>query len=330
MHHQEQSTTTASESAKQQLANALEALYSNSKKLESKLDKIEDIRPSANTYIDAAAALTPEPTTAADTDVMNNIFESPQLPPPPPPPPPLIKKKNDTFFNEFLTKSDDLIAQTQFKLERLSKLDSIAATKPVAPKPSVLALEEKMKPASPDTSQPPALPLPPVNNTQLDIGLINNSKSLIDLKLSTSSNGPIDPATTTTTTTTYNNNNTIDLLFDISNDNSFSLNTEPLKQRDSYFDLIGITRNDPLPPPPPLPPSNRSQTPNNILNYSSSGNNSRSQSPYKDDLLDSLLGGSGSQQPETFSNYSVSQLIFSRISPICSAQTNLFSFLGLF
>ncbi len=31
------------------------------------------------------------------------------------------KKSNDLFFNEFLTKSDDLLAQTQSKLEKLGK-----------------------------------------------------------------------------------------------------------------------------------------------------------------------------------------------------------------
>jgi hypothetical protein len=245
---------------------------------------------------------------------MNNIFESRTLTtsvdtPSAVAPPPLIKKKNDTFFNEFLTKSDDLIAQTQFKLERLSKLDTI--TKPIAPKPNNLALDSKLKPASPPTVQP-AVPLPVVTSIQIPEIIttmsitplvdsnelnyfnmnnnnnnndINNSKSLIDLKSSAEASAEVIASTAASTSS---NINTIDLLFDVNNANSYSLNTEPLKQRDSYFDLIGISRSDSS-SHVEQPPVNSFQT-SNILNYSStSTNNSRSNSPYRDDLLDSLL-----------------------------------------
>lgn len=43
--------------AQSQLAMALEALKNNSKKLDAKLDKIDDITPSANSYFDTSAAL---------------------------------------------------------------------------------------------------------------------------------------------------------------------------------------------------------------------------------------------------------------------------------
>lgn len=100
-------------SPQSQLASALEALRHNSKALESKLDKIEDITPSPNSYFDVSALPDVEEnqlrTTNEEQTGMNQT--------------PIIKKKNDSFFNEFLTKSDDLIAQTQSKLEKLSKLE---------------------------------------------------------------------------------------------------------------------------------------------------------------------------------------------------------------
>jgi hypothetical protein len=243
--------------------------------------------------------LTPEPDENDSKKIsnMNNIFERSvtDLSPgsgsvvTPVPPPPAIRKKNDSFFNEFLSKSDDLIAQTQFKLEKLSKLETI--TKPLAPKPTNLALNEKVKPAvsnvipeiittsvTPvaDTSQTIGLSLNNNNNKNQSAVDINNSKSLIDLK----SLEQITTTTTETTTNTTTTTNPIDLLFD-DNENSYSLTTEPLKQRDSYFDLIGISKSDSS----NLNEQKSQPIANSILNV-----NSRSNSPYRDDLLDNLLG----------------------------------------
>ena len=260
--------------------------------------------------------LTPEPDDFIETKKspnnatnMNNIFErsaseinhTPSQQPVQPTP--LIKRKNDTFFNEFLTKSDDLIAQTQFKLDKLSKLESI--TKPLAPKPTILALDEKHKPATSSPTQivPENVTTPLVEKIekkveefqshqakqQTNLSLtndLNNSKSLIDLK---SWEQQEQTHSNTTIETKPTQANPIDLLFDV-NENSYSLNTEPLKQRDSYFDLIGITRSDSSNIKQQNP---RSQTPtNSIMNFNAS---SRSNSPYRDDLLDSLIG----QQPDS-------------------------------
>ena len=206
----------SSESAKNQLAMALEALRNNSKKLESKLDKIEDVTPVSNVYNEPVVK-------------KNKNDEE-------------IKKKNDSFFNDILTKSDDLITQTQQKLDRLNKLDSAyksnAPTKPMAPivdKPKPSPVPSPIPSSSPSPSPSPNF-LPADSSLMPNSSNINNSASLIDLK---SFETPLanEPNSHTSLITTD-----IDILFD-SNENTFSLNAEPLKTGESYFDLIGISSN---------------------------------------------------------------------------------------
>jgi hypothetical protein len=139
----------------------------------------------------------------------------------------VIKKKNDSFFTEFLSKSDNLIAQTQQKLEKLSKLESV--NKPLAPIPPVVPVV-KPKPVASIV----------VGGLNPEIGSINNSKSLIDLKSTASpavSSSETQPPATAPS-------NQIDLLFDV-NEEAFTLNTEPIKTGDSYFDLIGLASTEP-------------------------------------------------------------------------------------
>lgn len=148
-----------------------------------------------------------------------------------------------------------MIAQTQNRLERLTKLESInksfvtktAAPPPPKPKPmasTVIPTSITPKPShhDPPTSSPQSLSLSASPNNSL-----NNSKSLIDLK-STETPLPTIPDAQATTSAPIEPvvNNQVDLLFDL-NEQSFTLNTEPIKQGASYFDLIGLS-SDPVPP----------------------------------------------------------------------------------
>lgn len=210
-------------SAKSQLASALEALKNNSRNLETKLERLDDITPSPNTYYDSSIQdqSPPEPVNNAQA--------------------PSIKMKNDSFFNEFLTKSDDLIAQTQNKLDRLSKLDSV--NKPLAP------LAQNAAPA-PTKPKPTATITTEDTNKSLGSNLvspssasINSSKSLIDLKSSDSQ--IINSNSAVSNQTDLGQNSQVDALFDLNSGQSFTLNSEPIKQGESYFDLIGLSSNEP-------------------------------------------------------------------------------------
>lgn len=186
----------------------------------------------------------------------------------------IIRKQNDTFFNDILSKSDDLITQTQSKLEKLSKLESVQkplaiATKssaPPPPKPKPVAStivpssssqstsstkmtlpQESTTPTSSSTSPPPP-PTTTTQSSQLGISTtsINNSKSLIDFKASDSTQssesvpGAAAPQQQTdAVSTTPQPPQQVDLLFDL--DAGFTLSSEPIKQGASYFDLIGLS-----------------------------------------------------------------------------------------
>jgi hypothetical protein len=155
----------------------------------------------------------------------------------------LKKKQNDSFFNDILTKSDTLLAQTQQKMERLSRLETVA--KPLAPAIPV--------PTAPPTPKPkPMATILTTTNTP-DVASINNSKSLIDLKqqpqpqpqpsvqlvtAATSQNQNVEKNVSNNSS----NSNQVDLLFDL-NDHSFTLNTQPIEQTNSYFDLLGLDSN---------------------------------------------------------------------------------------
>ena len=253
-------------SAQDQLTLALEALRNNSKKLDAKLDKIEDLTISATTYYDTSANTnththththTHTKTPVALTDDDDEATAAASLVPAAAPPQEnqQIKKKNDSFFNEFLSKSDNLIAQTQRKMERLSQLDSIA--KPVAPpappspapkakpKPTATILNKTPAPAPAPSPSPSPSPTPSLlantssSSKDSDPLAINSSKSLIDLKQS-SENLSSATAASDVTTPLSAVKPQVDLLFDL-DDQSFTLNTEPIVQTNSYFDLIGLS-----------------------------------------------------------------------------------------
>lgn len=189
----------------------------------------------------------------------------PKKPPPPVPPPPSTQKQptavnnefiqsknqeNKKFFSEFLTKSDDLIAKTQMKLEELSK-KSVA---PIAPSasPAATAAGVLVTVSQPivissqpliETQRKIEVPSTP-NNTQANLLTTSsqptNSKSLIDLKsFDVQLQNPIE-----FTVSNPQPPSDIDLLLDINHGNEYCLNTEPLKQGDSYFDLIGLTKSE--------------------------------------------------------------------------------------
>ena len=178
---------------------------------------------------------------------MQQKLKKAPAPAPPIPPPPMttsntgvnsnkeIQQKTDDnskFFSDFLSMSDSLIAKTQMKLEELSKKSTT----------TVLQFQTPVKSLTNNEPQP-------VNNNDLNktqsVGLnapplpIPNSSSLIDLK-----SFDIQPIQMTSQKQPeVQNQAQIDLLFDINNDN-FLLNTEPLKQGDSYYDLIGLTKSN--------------------------------------------------------------------------------------
>jgi hypothetical protein len=149
-----------------EISQALAALMNNSKNLEQKLDKIDDLQP----YVDTSRTVTRSPSpsplpslinraisplassfsTSTITKVQNqpivtsnsssvdgNISSSN-----------VLKKRNETFFNDFLGRSDDLITQTQKKLERLSKLETVNKTAlPAPPKPDEKPIKAKPVPS---------------------------------------------------------------------------------------------------------------------------------------------------------------------------------------
>ena len=212
-----ESVAQPTQSAQAQLALALEALRNNSQKLELKLDKIDDITISSAQYYDIAASEDAKPTEKEE-----------------------VKKKNDSFFNDILSKSDDLLTQTQQKLEKLSKLESVV--KPLAPiPPSQPVVKPKPQPSIITPQQTTTEIKSPSSNTSIASSLnpsannnINNSKSLIDLKSSEVTSQVELPSVIEIKPTQ------VDILFDL-NDSNIQLNTEPLKLGASYFDLIGLS-----------------------------------------------------------------------------------------
>lgn len=276
-----------------ELNSILAALNANSQKLESKIDHEEDMRPSSNIYIDATSSSTTSNTT--------NTTET-------------IKQKNESFFIDILSKSDDLIAQTQNKLERLSKLDTVAkpigpvlSTTPVAPKAKPVPSQVPNAGTPPSNSQqqvPPRVSPSPVlgentskNQPNLLLSQSTNiipSKSLIDFKADGNSSvvDSTEPATVA-------QSQMIDLLLDISEENpansTLVLSTEPMKQNESYFDLIGLNKSNSQ-----FSLTGSQQTSGVVVAPGSSllellseenGNISvETSSSFKDDLLDSMLG----------------------------------------
>jgi hypothetical protein len=129
-----------------------------------------------------------------------------------------LNNENNKFYNEFLTKSEDLIAKTQIKLEELNRKSSLA---------------QQFPSVSPDNKES-SLNLP-------DPATVQNSKSLINLKTydqiadcalqpAHDMTGAIAPPTEA------------DLLFDMNLD--YNLNTEQIKKTESYYDLIGLSKSN--------------------------------------------------------------------------------------
>lgn len=214
-------------SAKEQLSLALNALRTNSQRLESKLDKIEDLSITPTSFFDTSKTLHTDDEEKGEEDG-EAVAEQPIAV--------TAKKKNDSFFSDFLSKSDDLIAQTQLKMERLSRLETIA--KPMAP---AIPLTSSPTPPQPKprptatilgTSKPSPLPSP-------------SSQNLIDLKQQEQEPQlKMPPTVDNGIAINASSANQVDLLFDISHDQAFTLSTEPIAQTNSYFDLIGLTSFD--------------------------------------------------------------------------------------
>ena len=184
-----------------QIEMALQALKKNSEKLESKLEKLDDITPSSNSYYDVS------PYDISPTEA----------------PIPEIKKKNEDFFNDILSKSDNLIAQTQNKLEQLSKLETVNKPLPILVDDQTVSQEKQKPTASLNTPE----------------STINNSKSLIDLKTSQSQ---INIPDVCTPAQEYNQ---VDLLFDVSIDQYVPVYSS-IRPEGSYVDLIGLENNEPI------------------------------------------------------------------------------------
>ena len=263
----EEEEVEASPDAKAQLAMALQALMENSKRLETigANDHVDLLLLTNDTSKAPKRAAPPLPSATAATASATATTAA--------------AAANDSFFYDFLNKSDSLLAQTQQKLERLSKLDSM--NKPAAPSP----------PPPPPPPPPPTLPQP--TQTTLSVAIaadLINSKSLIDLK-STQSQTNIPAAANANTNSQQQQqqqqqapSHIVDLvLFDVESSEqnaptdavsssstssasqaptsaAFTLSTEPLKQGASYFDLIGL-HSDAMPQPPPLPSTHSERNP---------------------------------------------------------------------
>lgn len=187
-----------------QIELALQALKKNSERLESKLEKLDDITPSSNSYYDVSPFSPTEDNSPTEAPI------------------PEIKKKNEDFFNDILSKSDNLIAQTQNKLELLSKLETI--NKPL----SILTQEQTVSSEKPK----------PTTSLNTPESTINNSKSLIDLKTSQSQINIPDVSSPN------QERNQIDLLFDVSTDQYVPVFSS-IKPEGSYVDLLGLESNEP-------------------------------------------------------------------------------------
>ena len=150
----------AKQAAKRQIQEALNALRGNSEHLESKLDNIEKIADLVTPYVYDPAVDGPTDMSIPLPKSINKLRADPKISnlesnittgisliktfisddskthPTPTLQQATIqttnatmatpvdhKKSNDLFFNDFLSKSDNLLAQTQSKLERLGKLE---------------------------------------------------------------------------------------------------------------------------------------------------------------------------------------------------------------
>jgi len=113
---------------------------------------------------------------------------------------------------------------------------------------------------------------------------INNSKSLIDLKQPQQPQPQSQVATNQNQNveTTASNSNQVDLLFDL-NDHSFTLNTQPIEQTNSYFDLLGLDSN--------------SETNNNNNSNNNSNENNKTISSSNVNILQSLFDFDSSSHP---------------------------------
>lgn len=146
----------AKQAAKRQIQEALNALKGNSENLESKLDKIDLVADLVTPYVYDPVVDGPIDTSIPLPKSINKLRADPKISnlesniatgisliktmmaddskthPTQPPKLPIssnvpmatpveYKKSNDQFFNDFLSKSDNLLAQTQSKLERLGK-----------------------------------------------------------------------------------------------------------------------------------------------------------------------------------------------------------------
>jgi hypothetical protein len=163
-----------------------------------------------------------------------------------------------------LSKSDQLISQTQNKLEKLSKLESVnkpimvaksSAPPPPKPKPTPSPLPSSTTGAS---SSPLTLPNEQQQqSSSLSISTnasIINSKSLIDFKASDEAAAAATAAAAAEQATAPAANNQVDLLFDL-NEAGFTISSEPIKQGASYFDLLGLSGSSEPQPTQPLPPT---------------------------------------------------------------------------
>ncbi len=144
-------------SAQNALQAYLASLQKQSLVLDSKIEKEDDITPSANVYVDISSASvaalkdTESTVSGSASSVSLAASDSSQ-----------IRQKNDSFFNDILGKSEDLIAQTQSKLDRLAKLETVV--KPLGPILSSTPVVQKVRPQPspvPGKSDAPAPPPPP-------------------------------------------------------------------------------------------------------------------------------------------------------------------------
>ena len=234
-----------------------------------------------------------------------------KAPPPPIPPPPKSKSvisdanekfevktdDNSKFFSDFLSMSDNLITKTQMKLEELNK----KATQAV---PTSQLNNTQNQYNHPQINEPQKSQI--INNqtssifncnkTQ-NVGLTTplpppNSKSLIDLNA-------FDEQTFDMTNQQHQamvtqTETQIDKLFDINN-NDFFLNTEPLTQRDSYYDLIGLTKSNSQYNVQASPQQTSYNISNELMLLESAHSDSVNasaplyNSPYVDNYLDSII-----------------------------------------
>jgi hypothetical protein len=131
--------------AQEALQAYLASLQKQSLALDSKIDKEDDITPSCNVYVDISGSVAgvsgaEEDTVSVPGSASNVSLSSPAS----------RANKNDSYLNDFLNKSEDLIAQTQSKLDKLAKLETVV--KPLGP---ILSSTPKVVKAKPVPSAVP-------------------------------------------------------------------------------------------------------------------------------------------------------------------------------